>query len=152
MRYHLEAMLAKLIRRFFPAFPFGWRPRACLARISWWYSVCVGAILLTGLSKSQRRGIVARAVWNGAVLADSEAFIVVESGYFFPPGDVHFEYLREDPAYHTECPWKGSASYYDVVVDGQTNRHAAWYYPHPGEKAKHMAGYITFCKGIHIEH
>lgn len=91
-----------------------------------------------------------RAVWNGAVIAESSATIVVEGNHYFPPESVRREYLRDSQT-HTVCPWKGTASYYDVVVNGQVNRDAAWYYPTPKEAARQIAGYIAFWRGVRIE-
>ena len=79
------------------------------------------------------RGSV-QAVWNGTVLAESDRTIVIEGYHYFPPEDVNTEYL-ESSSRHTVCPWKGTASYYDVVVDGQRNQAAAWYYPKPRRSA-----------------
>jgi uncharacterized protein (DUF427 family) len=94
---------------------------------------------------------MARAVWNNVTLADSDKFIVVESNVYFPLDTVHFEFLREHAGYHTECLWKGAASYYDVIVDGQTNPDAAWSYLEPKPQARDIAGYVAFWKGVHIE-
>ena len=67
-----------------------------------------------------------RAVWNGVVLAESNETKMVEGNHYFPPESINREYFRQSQC-HTVCPWKGQASYYDVEVDGQTNRNAAWY-------------------------
>jgi uncharacterized protein (DUF427 family) len=93
---------------------------------------------------------VARATWNGAVLAESDAIELVEGNVYFPPGSVRREHLRESET-HTVCPWKGQASYYDVQVGGQTNRDAAWHYPAPKDAAKHLAGYVAFWHGVDVE-
>ncbi len=91
-----------------------------------------------------------RAIWNGAVLADSDRCEVVEGNQYFPPDTVERAYLRASDT-HTVCPWKGTASYYDVVVDGQTNKDAAWYYPEPKEAARSIAGHVAFWRGVKIE-
>jgi uncharacterized protein (DUF427 family) len=91
-----------------------------------------------------------RALWNGAVLAESAETIVVEGNHYFPPDTVRREYLRESDE-HTICPWKGLASYYDVVVDDQTNAAAAWYYPAPKEAAAQIAGHVAFWRGVKVE-
>ena len=91
-----------------------------------------------------------KATWNGQVLAESEDTIVVEGNHYFPPDSLHREFFRDSDT-HTICPWKGLASYLDVVVDGQSNRDAAWYYPEPKEAAEHIAGYVAFWKGVSIE-
>ncbi|MCS7287651.1 MAG: DUF427 domain-containing protein [Roseiflexus sp.] len=93
---------------------------------------------------------MARAIWNGVVIAESDATIVVEGNHYFPPESVKREYLRES-ATRTVCSWKGVASYYDVVVNGAVNRDAAWYYPEPKEAARRIAGYIAFWRGVRVE-
>lgn len=90
-----------------------------------------------------------RAMWNGVVLAESDRCIVVEGNQYFPPDAVNKEYLRESTT-HTVCPWKGTASYCDVVVGGDTNKDAAWYYPQPKEAAKEIAGYVAFWRGVAV--
>ncbi len=92
---------------------------------------------------------MAKAIWNGAVIAESEAFEVVEKNVYFPPGTVKDDYLRES-ATTTLCSWKGTAHYYDVVVDGEVNRDAAWYYPEPMEKAAKIKDHIAFWKGVTV--
>lgn len=93
---------------------------------------------------------MARAIWNGVVIAESDATIVVEGNHYFPPESVKREYLR-DSATHTVCGWKGVASYYDIVVNDAVNRDAAWYYPEPKEAARRIAGYIAFWRGVKVE-
>lgn len=90
-----------------------------------------------------------RAEWNGQVIAESDNTIVIEGNHYFPPDAVKPEALKES-GHHTTCPWKGLASYYTVVVNGQENREAAWYYPQPKEAAKEIAGYIAFWKGVKV--
>ena len=91
-----------------------------------------------------------KATWNGAVLAESDETIVVEGNHYFPPDALHCEHFTESQT-HTTCPWKGVASYYDVVVDGKTNPDAAWYYPTPKDAAKQIAGYVAFWRGVKVE-
>ncbi|MGD8966018.1 MAG: DUF427 domain-containing protein [Anaerolineae bacterium] len=91
-----------------------------------------------------------KAIWNDAVLAESDETTVVEGNHYFPPDSVNDEYLR-DSDYHTTCFWKGEADYYDVVVDGEVNANAAWYYPQPKEAAKHISGYVAFWRGVAVE-
>jgi uncharacterized protein (DUF427 family) len=93
---------------------------------------------------------MARAVWNNNVLAESDRTVVVEGNHYFPPDSLRKEFLRPS-ATHTECGWKGTASYYDVVVEGQVNRDAAWYYPDPLQAARHIAGHVAFWKGVKVE-
>ena len=75
-----------------------------------------------------------RAVWNGAVLAESEHTVKVEGNHYFPAGSLHREYFAASPT-TSICPWKGQARYYHVSVDGMVNRDAAWYYPQPSPAA-----------------
>jgi len=92
------------------------------------------------------------ARWNGAVIAHAadDQVQVVENNVYFPLSAVTQEYLR--PSSHTSiCPWKGTASYYDLVVDGQTNANAAWYYPQPKDAAKQIAGHVAFWRGVSVE-
>jgi uncharacterized protein (DUF427 family) len=84
------------------------------------------------------------------VIAESDDCVVVEGNHYFPRDAVRKEYLR-DSSHHTVCSWKGTASYYDVVVDGAVNPNAAWYYPDPSEAAKSIAGHIAFWKGVKVE-
>ena len=91
-----------------------------------------------------------RASWNGAVIADSDCCVVVEGNPYFPADTVKREFLR-DSSTHTICGWKGTASYYDVVVNGETNQDAAWYYPEPKPEAANIKGYIAFWKGVKVE-
>ncbi|HEV8520737.1 MAG TPA: DUF427 domain-containing protein [Burkholderiales bacterium] len=91
-----------------------------------------------------------RAVWHGTVIAQSDRCELVEGNPYFPPDAVKREYLR-DSATHTVCGWKGTANYYDVVVDGEANHDAAWYYPEPKPAAHNIKGYVAFWKGVKIE-
>ena len=91
-----------------------------------------------------------RAIWNGAVLAESDKTIVVEGNHYFPPDAVNGDYLQESST-HTTCPWKGLASYYNVEVDGQVNRDAAWYYPSPKPAASHIKDHVAFWRGVSVE-
>jgi uncharacterized protein (DUF427 family) len=91
-----------------------------------------------------------RASWNEAVIAESDRCEIVEGNKYFPPETVKRQYLR-DSATHTECHWKGTCSYYDVVVDGKVNRDAAWYYPDTQPAADNIRGYIAFWKGVKVE-
>lgn len=90
------------------------------------------------------------AIWNGVVLAESDNTIIIEGNHYFPPNSVNREYLTKSNT-HTTCPWKGLASYYDVVVKGKENKDAAWYYPEPKSAAKEIKDYIAFWKGIEIQ-
>lgn len=88
-----------------------------------------------------------KAIWNDTVIAESDDTIVVEGNHYFPPGSVNSSYLQASN-HHTVCPWKGTASYYDVVAGGKTNTNAAWYYPDPKDAAKQIANRIAFWHGV----
>lgn len=90
-----------------------------------------------------------KAVWKGKVLAYSEQTKVVEGRHYFPPENVVEEFLK--PSNHTsQCPWKGTASYYNVHVGDEKNKNAAWSYHEPRPAAAEIAGHVTFWKGIEI--
>jgi uncharacterized protein (DUF427 family) len=94
--------------------------------------------------------LMPKAIWNGAVLAESDRCEVVEGNQYFPPDSINQEYLKPSNT-HTTCGWKGVASYYTIEVDGQQNKDAAWYYPTPKEAAKNIAGYVGFWRGVKVE-
>ena len=89
------------------------------------------------------------ATWNGQVLAKSDDTVVVEGNHYFRPEDVDTTFL-EASEHHTVCGWKGTASYYDVVVDGKRNAEAAWYYPETKPEAEHVRGRIAFWHGVEV--
>jgi uncharacterized protein (DUF427 family) len=91
-----------------------------------------------------------RAVWNGAVIADSDDTVVVEGNHYFPPESVNRRYLTDSEA-HTICSWKGVASYYDIEVNGEVNPGGAWYYPDPSSAAENIKGYVAFWRGVEVE-
>ena len=90
-----------------------------------------------------------KAIWNGATLAESDNTVVVEGNHYFPPDSIDRRYFR-DSSHHTECGWKGTASYYTVEVDGRVNENAAWYYPDPKPAARNIAGHVAFWKGVQV--
>jgi uncharacterized protein (DUF427 family) len=90
-----------------------------------------------------------KAIWNGAVLAESDRTEVVEGNHYFPPETVKRQYFT-DSSTRTVCGWKGVASYYTVEVDGRQNPDAAWYYPEPKDAAKNIAEYVAFWKGVEV--
>ena len=90
-----------------------------------------------------------KAVWMGRVLAESDDTVVVEGNHYFPPDSVKRELFRESST-HSICPWKGEASYYDVVVDGEVNRDAAWYYPETKSAADEIRGRVAFWHGVEV--
>lgn len=93
--------------------------------------------------------MTARAMWNGVVLAESDDTVEVEGNQYFPPESVKREYFS-DSSTHTECPWKGTASYYTVTVDGQVNEDAAWYYPQPKDAAAQIKDRVAFWRGVQV--
>jgi uncharacterized protein (DUF427 family) len=93
---------------------------------------------------------MAKAVWKGTVLAESSDTTIVEGNHYFPKESVRSEYLRSS-ATHTSCPWKGTASYYDIEVDGERNADAAWYYPAPKSEAEQVKNRVAFWKGVRVE-
>ena len=90
---------------------------------------------------------MAKAVWHGAVLAESDKTVMVEGNHYFPPESAQRQYFEPNDE-HTTCPWKGVASYYNVVVGGAVNRSAAWYYPEPKEAARQIRDHVAFWKGV----
>ena len=93
---------------------------------------------------------MAKATWNGVVLAESDRCRVVDGNHYFPPDSINQAYYQPSNT-HTTCPWKGEASYYNIKVDGQTNSDAAWYYPKARDASKNIEGYIAFWKGVIVE-
>lgn len=97
-----------------------------------------------------------RATWNGAIIAecDKEKMLRIEGNWYFPPDCVKHDYFTPSDT-HTTCHWKGEASYYNVVVDGQTNEDAAWYYPQPKdgsiERVGDFTNYVAFWRGVEVK-
>ena len=91
-----------------------------------------------------------KATWQDAVLAESDDTVVVEGNHYFPADSINRAYFQESST-HSTCPWKGEASYYDVVVNGSVNRDAAWYYPEPKQAAENIKGRLAFWKGVRVE-
>jgi uncharacterized protein (DUF427 family) len=95
------------------------------------------------LGRLRRREHKAKAVWEGAVLAESNDTVLIEGNHYFPPESLNRNFFR--PSKHTSfCSWKGTARYYNVIVDRKTNRNAAWYYPHPEPAASVIKGRVAF--------
>ncbi len=90
-----------------------------------------------------------KAIWNNAEIANSDDTVIIEGNHYFPEDSVNFDYLIDSDT-NSYCPWKGTASYYSVEVNGKTNKDAAWHYPDPKEKAKAIKGHIAFWKGVEI--
>jgi uncharacterized protein (DUF427 family) len=91
-----------------------------------------------------------KAIWNGKIVAASDDTEIVEGNHYFPPDALHKEFFAASDT-RSVCPWKGTAHYYTLVVDGKTNADAAWYYPDPKPAAKEIAGRVAFWKGVRIE-
>lgn len=90
-----------------------------------------------------------RAVWKDVAIAQTERFETVEGNIYFPPESLDMQYFRPSNNRST-CPWKGEASYYDIVVGGQVNKDGAWYYPEPKPAAANIAGYVAFWRGVQV--
>jgi uncharacterized protein (DUF427 family) len=95
-------------------------------------------------------GVMAKAIWENTILAESDKTIEVEGNQYFPPDAIKGEYFQPSDQ-HTTCPWKGLASYYTVDVNGKRNANAAWYYPEPKPAARQIKGYVAFWKGVKVE-
>ena len=93
---------------------------------------------------------MARATWNGQVIAESDETIVVEGNHYFPPDSVNKQFLKPSDT-TTHCPWKGDASYCTLDINGEQNVDAVWFYPDTKEEAKHFEGYYAFWKGVTVE-
>ena len=93
---------------------------------------------------------MAKAMWEGAVLAESDQTVEVEGNQYFPADAIRQEYFRPSEQ-HTVCPWKGTASYYDLDVNGKRNAGAAWYYPEPKPEAAQIKGHVAFWRGVKVE-
>ncbi len=88
-----------------------------------------------------------KVVKKNIILADSDQTIVIEKNHYFPPESINRDYLKKSDT-HTKCPWKGEASYYDVVIDGEVEKNAAWYYPEPKKAAKEIKNHVAFYSGV----
>lgn len=92
---------------------------------------------------------MAKAIWKDTVLAESDTFETVEGNIYFPPDSLNREYFTES-ATTTGCPWKGTAQYYSVSVDGEVNSDAAWYYPDPKPAAENIRDHVAFWRGVQV--
>ncbi|MDP9018083.1 MAG: DUF427 domain-containing protein [Candidatus Eremiobacteraeota bacterium] len=90
-----------------------------------------------------------KAIWKGTVVAESNETKVVEGNHYFPPDAIHSQFFKPSDK-HTVCPWKGTASYYTLEVEGAPNADAAWYYPDPKDAAKEIKNYVAFWKGVEV--
>ncbi|HAH37206.1 MAG TPA: hypothetical protein DEQ87_00675 [Algoriphagus sp.] len=90
-----------------------------------------------------------KAIWNNQVIAESDQTVVIEGNHYFPRESVKKEFLKDSDT-HSTCPWKGQASYYSILVDGELNKDAAWYYPDPKSAASVIKDRIAFWKGVKV--
>lgn len=90
-----------------------------------------------------------KAIWNDRIIAESNSTIKIEGNHYFPVDSVQSEFLAQSDT-HTVCPWKGTASYYDIKVEGNTNKDAAWYYSEPKAMATEIKNYVAFWRGVMI--
>ncbi|HEU0070994.1 MAG TPA: DUF427 domain-containing protein [Alphaproteobacteria bacterium] len=90
-----------------------------------------------------------KAMWNGAVIAESDDTVVVENNHYFPAASLKRDHVKPSGT-HTHCGWKGQASYYDVVVDGKVNSDACWYYPEPMKGAEAVKDRVAFWRGVTV--
>jgi uncharacterized protein (DUF427 family) len=93
---------------------------------------------------------MAKATFNGQVVAQSDHTVIVEGNHYFPPDSIDKQYFSEHDR-TTVCPWKGTASYYTVSVDGQHAEAAAWYYPEPKAKADNIRDHVAFYPAVKVE-
>lgn len=91
-----------------------------------------------------------KATWNGATLAESSNTIVIEGNHYFPPQSVNRQYFQGSTT-HTTCPWKGEASYYNVAVNDEVNKDAAWFYPEPKAAAAEIKDHVAFWRGVKVQ-
>lgn len=91
-----------------------------------------------------------KAIWNGKIIAESDTTINIEGNQYFPINTVNKKFLRESDT-HTVCHWKGTASYYNIEVDGKTNQDAVWYYPTPSKLAEKIQNHVAFWRGVKVE-
>ncbi|MEO8877983.1 MAG: DUF427 domain-containing protein [Polyangiaceae bacterium] len=91
-----------------------------------------------------------KAIWKDKVIAESDKIETVEGNSYFPAASVKREFFKPSDT-HTICPWKGTASYYDVVVEGEVNKDAAWFYPTPKEAAANIKDHVAFWRGVKVE-
>ena len=91
-----------------------------------------------------------KAIWNNEIIAESNDTVVVENNHYFPQDSIKKHYLKYSDT-HSICPWKGTASYYSIIVNGEENKDAAWYYPEPKKAAEEIQNRIAFWRGVKIE-
>lgn len=90
-----------------------------------------------------------KAIWNGKVIAESDDTVMIEGNHYFPRESIDAVFFSSSDT-HTVCPWKGVASYFDIVVDGEENRNAAWFYPNPSDAASVIKDRVAFWHGVRV--
>ena len=90
-----------------------------------------------------------KAFWNDTLIAETEDTVIVEGNHYFPLNTVNADYLENSDT-TSVCPWKGTANYYSLNINGQINKDAVWYYAEPKEKAKNIRGRVAFWKGVEV--
>ena len=91
-----------------------------------------------------------KAIWNNKVIAESNQTVIIENNHYFPHESIKKEYFKNSDT-HSTCPWKGKASYYNIVVDEKQNKDAAWFYPEASSKAKSIENHVAFWKGVEVQ-
>tara|TARA_R110002012_G_scaffold312248_1_gene522723 strand:+ start:305561 stop:305845 length:285 start_codon:yes stop_codon:yes gene_type:complete len=90
-----------------------------------------------------------KAIWNNQIVAESDNTVVIENNHYFPHDSINKDFFKSSNT-HTNCPWKGEASYYTLVVDGKENVDAAWFYPEVSLLAKGIKNHVAFWKGVEV--
>jgi uncharacterized protein (DUF427 family) len=90
-----------------------------------------------------------KAIWNGQLLAESNETVVIENNHYFPVSSLNMKFFQDSDT-TSHCPWKGEASYYTIVVDGEVNKDAAWYYPSPKDAAQEIKDHVAFWRGVEV--
>ena len=124
--------------------------RHCVQCLLVFQGFCSPAIPLATAANGGAKENMAKAIWNGKVIAESETTEVVEGNVYFPESSLKREYFRSSSTTST-CPWKGQAKYMSLYIDGQDNPDAAWYYPDPKPAARKIKGYVAFWRGVEVE-
>lgn len=130
------------------------RDRFSLVRLKAVFKIRVTSLWLLDFG-NQKSGMdvitnMAKAVWNGIVIAESESYETVEGNVYFPEASLKREFFRPSSTTST-CPWKGQARYYSLFSDGQENPDAAWYYPDPKPAARKIKNHVAFWRGVEVE-
>jgi uncharacterized protein (DUF427 family) len=111
----------------------------------------LGGILTSSTTGRKRKSLLQKGGFHAkSHLEWDDEGHVVEGNYYFPPQSIKRELFNPSTT-HTTCPWKGEASYYDIIVGGKVNKDSAWYYPSPKEAAKQITGHVAFWKGVQVD-